>query len=86
MINKGEAVRFMQRRLGLYVQHTLAAGDDPIDIAMFDLNVAAYVVCPANAHPEVKEAVARRGGIAAGKNFSCGVIEGAENFLKGIPT
>ena len=47
---------------------------------MLDGRFAAYPACPANAIPEVKEAVKSAGGYVATKNHGAGVHEALLHF------
>jgi len=74
-MNKGAPIRYMQARLGLGAGETMVAGDGWNDRPMFDPALAAWMVCPANAHPAIKEIVRRNGGVIGRRRFSAGVIE-----------
>ena len=80
--NKGEVVGIMQKRLGIGPENTVVAGDGTNDLHMFDPKFAGWVVCPANAPEPVKAFVRSRGGIAATKSYSRGVVEGFRKILK----
>ena len=57
--HKGAALAELSRLLEISREEIFAAGDHHNDLSMLDGRVAKYSSCPANAIPEVKEAVAR---------------------------
>jgi hydroxymethylpyrimidine pyrophosphatase-like HAD family hydrolase len=63
--SKGAALAEISRRLGIARQFVFAAGDHLNDLPMLSLEVAGYLVAPANAVPLVKDAVRRQGGIVS---------------------
>ena len=60
--DKGTALAELSRLLEMPTDGILAVGDHQNDLAMLFGDVAAMVACPANAHPSVKEIVAKAGG------------------------
>lgn len=80
-MNKGAAVAYMQQRLGLKPEETLVAGDGWNDRHMFDVRVARWMVCPANAHAGIKALVRKHNGIISRKRYSWGIVEAAEKLL-----
>lgn len=60
--SKGTALREIAGRLGVERAAIFAAGDHLNDLPMLSKAVAGYLVAPANAIPQVKEAVRREGG------------------------
>ena len=80
--NKGEVMGIIQERLGIGPENTIVAGDDVNDLHMFDPRFAAWVICPANAPEPVKAFVRSRGGIAAARCYSRGVVEGIRRVLQ----
>ena len=58
-----------------------ACGDHHNDLSMLDGRYAALPACPANAIPEVKEAVRRADGWVAEKEAGAGVHEARRHFL-----
>ena len=49
---------------------------------MLDGRVAAMTACPANAIPEVKEAVQASGGYVADRPHGSGIYDALRHFLK----
>ncbi|MCK4983628.1 MAG: HAD family phosphatase [Victivallaceae bacterium] len=82
-MNKGRAVRLIQKIAGVSPSETLIAGDETNDLHMFDPKLAKYMACPANAHDEIKEIVRSNNGIVAAKNYAFGIIEAVNKLLKG---
>jgi len=60
--SKGTALAEIARGLGITADRIFAAGDHLNDLPMLDRRIAAHLVAPANAVPEVKAAVLRQGG------------------------
>lgn len=60
--SKGTALAELTRRCGLTARQVFAAGDHLNDLPMLCREVAHWLVCPANAVPEVREQVRREGG------------------------
>lgn len=80
-MNKGTSVRIIQQESGITPANTLVAGDAPNDFHMFDSNLAQYMICPNNAHPELKKIVLFNNGIVASQNYSFGLIEAMSEHL-----
>jgi len=78
--HKGAALAELSRLLEIPRAHIFAAGDHHNDISMLDGRFAAYPACPANAIPEVKDAVESAGGYVAIKNHGAGVHEALLHF------
>lgn len=78
--HKGAALAELSRLLEIPREQIFAAGDHHNDISMLDGRFASYPVCPANAIPEVKEAVTSAGGYVASKRCGAGVHEGLLHF------
>ena len=78
--HKGAALAELSRLLEIPRDQIFAAGDHHNDISMLDGRFAAYPACPANAIPEVKEAVKSAGGYIATKNHGAGVHEALLHF------
>jgi hydroxymethylpyrimidine pyrophosphatase-like HAD family hydrolase len=74
-MSKDKAVKLIQSVSGTSPENTAIAGDEANDIPMFRPDLAKCLVCPANAHPELKKIVLRNNGIVATKNYSWGIIE-----------
>jgi hydroxymethylpyrimidine pyrophosphatase-like HAD family hydrolase len=89
-MNKGRAVKAIQGVAGVSSKNTVVAGDAFNDLPMFKKELARYMICPANTHPELKKWIISQGGTVASKNYSWGIIEAmkvllaAENTLQGI--
>lgn len=78
--HKGAALAELSRLLAIPRDHIFAVGDHHNDISMLDGRFAAYPACPANAIPEVKDAVENAGGYVAMKNHGAGVHEALLHF------
>jgi HAD superfamily hydrolase (TIGR01484 family) len=78
--HKGAALAELSRLLEVPREQIFAAGDHHNDISMLDGRYARYPACPANAIPEVKEAVESAGGYVASKNHGSGVHEALQHF------
>lgn len=81
MMNKGEVLKEMQRRLGIGPENTMVAGDGTNDLHMFDRQYAHWMVCPANANRYVKQAVRKNNGVVAKGKYSWGIVEGAMKLM-----
>jgi HAD superfamily hydrolase (TIGR01484 family) len=79
--HKGAALAELSRLLQISPKEIFAAGDHHNDISMLDGRFAAYPACPANAIPEVKEAVKSAGGYVASKTYGAGVHEALLHFI-----
>ncbi len=78
--HKGAALAELARLIEIPREETFAAGDHYNDISMLDGRYAKFPACPANAIPEVKEAVRDAGGYVAEKNCGAGVDEALRFF------
>ena len=78
--HKGAALAELARLLDIPREEIFAAGDHHNDISMLDGRFAAYPACPANAIPEVKDAVKSAGGYVAAQNHGAGVKEALLHF------
>ena len=78
--HKGAALSELSRLLEIEREHVFAAGDHHNDISMLDGAFAAMPACPANAIPEVQEAVRQAGGYVAQKEHGAGVHEALMHF------
>ncbi|MDQ2824943.1 MAG: HAD-IIB family hydrolase [Verrucomicrobiota bacterium] len=78
--HKGAALIELARLIDIRRENIFAAGDHHNDISMLDGKVAAMPSCPANAIPEVKDAVQNGGGYVAQKDFGAGVYEALKHF------
>jgi hydroxymethylpyrimidine pyrophosphatase-like HAD family hydrolase len=83
-MNKARAVRYIQKVANVSPCETLIAGDENNDIHMFDAELAKYMICPNNAHIEIKKMVKKNNGIIASKNYSYGVLEAINKLSKGL--
>ncbi len=81
--HKGAALAELARLLKVPRENIFAAGDHHNDISMLDGKVAAMPSCPANAIPEVQEAVRNAGGYVAQKDHGAGVHEALFYFVNG---
>ena len=82
-MNKARAVRYIQKVANVSPCETLIAGDETNDIHMLDAELAKYMICPDNAHIEIKKIVEKNNGIIASKNYSYGVLEAINKLSKG---
>ncbi|MEY2481489.1 MAG: hypothetical protein QOK24_17 [Verrucomicrobiota bacterium] len=80
--HKGAALAELSRLLEIPREQIFAAGDHHNDISMLDGRFAQYPACPANAIPEVKEAVKSADGYVATKACGAGVHEALLHFGK----
>jgi HAD superfamily hydrolase (TIGR01484 family) len=83
--HKGAVLGELARLLEIDRSEIFAAGDHHNDISMLDGKFAALTACPANAIPEVKEAVRASGGYVATKEHGAGVHEALRHFLNESP-
>ena len=81
--HKGAALAELARLIDIPRENIFAAGDHHNDISMLDGKVAAMPSCPANAIPEVKDAVRAAGGCVAQSECGAGVYEALRYFLNG---
>jgi HAD superfamily hydrolase (TIGR01484 family) len=79
--HKGAALGELARLLEISRENIFAAGDHHNDISMLDGKVAGMPSCPANAIPEVQEAVRNAGGYVAQKDHGAGVHEALRYFV-----
>jgi HAD superfamily hydrolase (TIGR01484 family) len=80
--HKGAALAELARLIDIPREKIFAAGDHHNDISMLDGKVASLPSCPANAIPEVKEAVLGANGYVAQRNHGAGVHEALLYFAK----
>ena len=80
-MNKARAVKIIQKTANISPDKTLLAGDETNDLHMFDSKLAKYMICPNNAHVQIKKAVMKNSGIVATKNYSYGIIEAVNDLL-----
>lgn len=83
MLGKGNALLAYARHAGLSSQNILAVGDHHNDLPMLGTGAAGHVGCPADAIPEVREAVQRAGGMVAGRPGPAGTVEVLRAHLRG---
>jgi len=79
--HKGAALAELARLLEVPRENIFASGDHHNDISMLDGKVAGMPSCPANAIPEVQEAVRNGGGYVAQKHHGAGVREAVLHFV-----
>ena len=79
-IHKGSALQAVQEEIGLDAAATLAAGDHHNDLPMLDRRYAAFLTCPVNAIPEVKDRVGSQGGFLASLPASGGIAQALSQF------
>ena len=80
--HKGAALAELARLLAVPRENIFAAGDHHNDISMLDGKAAGMPSCPANAIPEVQDAVRSAGGYIAQKEHGAGVHEALIHFTK----
>ena len=80
-LGKGNVLLGYLRFVGLQASHALAIGDHLNDINMLNGTAARCVACPANAVPEVVEAVTAAGGYVAKAAGPEGTVEAVKYFL-----
>lgn len=78
--HKGVALAELCRLTGISPFETFAAGDQFNDLSMLCGKYAAFVACPANALPIVKETVLAAGGFVSKWNFGDGVADALESL------
>src|SRR6266516_1552916 len=78
--HKGAALAELARLLEVPRENIFASGDHHNDISMLDGTVAGMPSCPANAIPEVQDAVRNAGGYVAQKDHGAGVHEALLHF------
>src|SRR5215831_698871 len=81
--DKGATLAELARLLEIPRENIFAAGDHHNDISMLGGKVAGMPSCPANAIPEVQDAVRNAGGYVAQKGFGAGVHEALLHFVNG---
>jgi HAD superfamily hydrolase (TIGR01484 family) len=79
--HKGSALAELARLLEVPREKIFAAGDHHNDVSMLDGRFAAMPSCPANAIPEVQDAVRNAGGYTAQKPHGAGVHEALLHFV-----
>src|SRR5438552_5441986 len=80
--HKGAALAELARLVDVARDNIFAAGDHHNDISMLNGKVAAMPSCPANAIPEVQNAVRNAGGYVAQQEHGAGVYEALLHFVK----
>jgi HAD superfamily hydrolase (TIGR01484 family) len=80
--HKGAALAELARLIEIPRENIFAAGDHHNDISMLDGKVAAMPSCPANAIPEVKDAVRAANGFVAQGECGAGVYEALRYFTE----
>ena len=78
--HKGAALAELARLIDIPRENIFTAGDHHNDISMLDGKFAAMPSCPANAIPEVKDAVRDAGGYIAEREHGAGVYEALRHF------
>jgi hydroxymethylpyrimidine pyrophosphatase-like HAD family hydrolase len=79
--HKGAALGELARLLKVSRENIFAAGDHHNDVSMLDGRFAAMPSCPANAIPEVQDAVRNAGGYIAQNDHGAGVCEALLHFV-----
>ena len=81
--HKGATLAELGRLLNVSRENIFAAGDHHNDVSMLDGKFAGMPSCPANAIPEVQDAVNNAGGYVARKDHGAGVHEALLHFVDG---
>jgi HAD superfamily hydrolase (TIGR01484 family) len=81
--HKGAALAELARLIEVPRDNIFAAGDHHNDISMLNGKVAAMSSCPANAIPDVQNAVRNAGGYVAQQQHGAGVCEALRYFAEG---
>jgi hydroxymethylpyrimidine pyrophosphatase-like HAD family hydrolase len=79
--HKGAALAELARLLEVARENIFAAGDHHNDVSMLDGRYAAMPACPANAIPEVKQAVRKARGFISDREHGAGVHHALLHFL-----
>ena len=74
------ALAELSRLIEIPRENIFAAGDHHNDISMLDGRYAQFPACPANAIPEVKDAVRSANGYVAESYCGAGVYEALSHF------
>jgi HAD superfamily hydrolase (TIGR01484 family) len=82
--HKGAALAELSRLLEIPREEIFAAGDHHNDLSMLDGRYAKFPSCPANAIPEVKEAVRQADGYVAKNECGAGVYEALAHFANSL--
>jgi HAD superfamily hydrolase (TIGR01484 family) len=77
---KGSTLTRLAGYLGIPASRTFAAGDNLNDLPMLHPDVAAYLACPGNSHPLVRETVRSHGGYLAQAPTGRGLAEALRFF------
>lgn len=80
--HKGAALSELARLIEVPAGNIFAAGDHHNDVSMLDGKFAAMAACPANAIPEVKQAVRRAEGFVAAREHGAGVYDALRHFME----
>lgn len=80
--NKGSALAEVAKRLGICCESIAAAGDHLNDLPMLSDKYAKWLIAPANAVPQVKDAVLRQGGFVSRECCGHGLREGLQEILR----
>jgi hydroxymethylpyrimidine pyrophosphatase-like HAD family hydrolase len=79
--SKAKVLKKCAELLGFDADHIIAIGDGINDITMLNGAVTQFVGCPANASPEVIEAVKQAGGIVSDAQEAEGTLDILRKFL-----
>ena len=82
--NKGNALAWLSKQLGIPTEEVVVAGDSGNDASMYQV-AGVRGVLVANAEEALVEAVAGRNAYRASRPCAAGVIEGLERLLNGSP-
>lgn len=79
--SKGTALREISRLLAIQPAQVFAAGDHLNDLPMLCRDHAAFLACPANAIPSVRDAVRAQGGIVGERPHGYGISDALQSFF-----
>ncbi|MDR2462245.1 MAG: HAD hydrolase family protein [Verrucomicrobiales bacterium] len=79
--HKGSCLATIAREEGVSLQNIFAVGDHLNDLHMLHPRYASHLACPANAEPQVKQAIRAHGGYVARAAAADGVAEALGHFF-----
>lgn len=82
-LGKGNALKAYARHIGVPLAEVLAIGDHHNDLTMLRGDTAAFVGCPGDAIPEVRQAVTKAGGIVGSLSGPLGTAEIIKSLVFG---
>jgi len=82
--SKAKVLKKCAELLSIPADRVIAIGDGINDITMLNGSVTKFVGCPANAAPEVIQAVRNAGGIVSDANEAAGALAVIRHFLENL--